>query len=138
MLIRCLYVSRPAAAITSGLISSILAQAARNNPPLGVTGLLCFTADAFIQVLEGTRESVCQLLTSIVVDPRHRRLEILVYEEVDERRYAGWAMGELDLGQLDERLLLQHYGSASLDPYRSAGRATMALLEHLARLGLTP
>jgi hypothetical protein len=46
---------------------------AKNNPALGITGLLCVSDDLFMQVLEGGRDEVCELYNTIVRDDRHHR-----------------------------------------------------------------
>ncbi len=138
MLIRCLYVSRPTDRVSSALISSIIAQAARKNPPLQITGLLCFTEDLFMQVIEGSRESIGILLASLYRDSRHKNLEILVYEEVSKREFEGWAMGEIDLDQVDRAVYVRHAGHARFNPYERSGGATMSLIHDLAAAGLTP
>ena len=53
-------------------LDEILRQCRKNNPLLGVTGLLCVTDNLFIQVLEGGRDEVCDLYNAIVRDERHR------------------------------------------------------------------
>ncbi len=138
MLIRCLYVSRPTGRVSSALISSIIAQAARKNPSLQITGLLCFTEDLFMQVIEGSRESIGVLLASLYRDPRHKNLEILVYDEASKRDFEGWAMGEIDLDQVDRAVYLRHAGNTRFNPYERSGGATMSLIYDLAAAGLTP
>jgi Sensors of blue-light using FAD len=61
MLVRCLYASRAAKALAPAVIDQILEQSQRGNPRKGITGLLCFTGDIFVQVLEGGRDEVCEL-----------------------------------------------------------------------------
>ena len=61
MLVRCLYASRPAAGLRPADLHQILNQSRKNNPPLGITGLLCVSENLFIQVLEGGRDEVCDL-----------------------------------------------------------------------------
>ena len=53
MLVRCLYASRATSPIGEPLVGEILEEARRNNPRYGITGLLCYSGDVFIQVLEG-------------------------------------------------------------------------------------
>ena len=44
------------------MLDSILELLARNNPRLGITGMLCFTNEVFVQVIEAGRDEVCLLL----------------------------------------------------------------------------
>ena len=84
MLVRCLYASRASSPITQALLDAICETSRRNNPPQGITGLLCVSEDVFIQVLEGGRDEVCALYNTIVGDKRHEGVRLLSYEEICE------------------------------------------------------
>ncbi len=131
MLVHCLYASRPAAPLGPRLIESILAASRKNNPRDGITGILCYTQDVFIQMLEGGRDEVCELFNGIVRDERHRDVRILIYEEILERKFGNWTMGHVDIAKVNPGLLLKHSTKAVLDPFSCSGLATMALLEEL-------
>ena len=135
MLVQCLYASRLAAAQAESQIDSIMEQSRRNNPRLGVTGILCFTNDVFIQVLEGGRDEVCDLYNKIVGDARHRDVRLLVYGEISERRFSNWTMGQVDIARVNPGLLLKYSKKATLDPFGCSGRATMSLIHELLDSG---
>src|SRR5512134_3049029 len=84
MLVRLLYASRPVEALTDSVLDSILNESRSNNPALGITGILCFSDALFIQVLEGGRDEVNELLNTIIRDARHAKVRILSYEEIRE------------------------------------------------------
>ena len=130
MLVRCLYASRAAAPLVPQ-VDAILEQSRRNNPKLGITGLLCVSDDLFIQVLEGGRDEVSDLFVTIARDPRHAQVRILLFEEIAERRFAHWTMGQVHLGKVNPALLLKYSDKPTLDPFTCSGRATMALLDEL-------
>jgi hypothetical protein len=131
MLVRCLYASRAAQPMNGAMLDEILEQSRRNNPALGITGLLCVSEDVFIQVLEGGREAVCELYNAIVRDARHQQVRLLVYEEIAQRRFNAWTMGQVDVARTNPALLLKYFTCARLDPFEAPGRATLALLEEL-------
>ena len=131
MLVRLLYASRAAALITPDAIEAILVQSRTHNPALGITGILCHGGDVFMQVLEGGRDTVNALYGQIVRDPRHREVEVLHFEEVSERRFAGWTMGQVNLAKVNPSIVLKYSDKPVLDPYGISGRASMALLEEL-------
>lgn len=131
MLVRCLYASRPAAPLSPDVMDSILEQSRRNNPRLGVTGMLCISDDVFIQVLEGGRDEVCELYKTIVGDSRHTNVRLLVYQEITERRFGHWTMGHVNIAKVNASLLLKYSEKASLNPFACSGQATMALLDEL-------
>ncbi|MCX8115339.1 MAG: BLUF domain-containing protein [Burkholderiaceae bacterium] len=131
MLVRLLYASRTADAVTHEVIESILAQSRKHNPELGITGILCHGGDVYMQVLEGGRDAVNGLYNKIVRDKRHRDVVLLHYEEVTERRFAGRTMGQVNLAKVNPSTLLKYSEKPVLDPYATSGRAAMALLEEL-------
>jgi hypothetical protein len=131
MLVRLLYASRAASPLTAPIVDSIQAQSRENNPQQGITGLLCFSDDIFIQVLEGGRDEVCELFNAIVRDDRHTNVRILSYEEIDARRFGGWIMGQVNIAKVNPALLLKHAEKAVLNPFNCSGHASMALLDEL-------
>lgn len=135
MLVRLLYASRAAAPLTESVIEDILTQSRRNNPRQGITGILCCSGEQFMQVLEGGRDEVCELFNAIVRDPRHSKVRILSYEEIPERRFGGWTMGQVDINKVNASLLLKYAEKAELNPFASSGRAGLALLEELITTG---
>lgn len=131
MLVRLLYASRAAKPLAPDTIDTILSSSRKNNPALGVTGLLCHSGDIFMQILEGGRDSVNQLYTRIANDPRHGNVILLDYEEIDERRFASWTMGQVNLGKVNPSILLKYSERPVLDPYAVPGKVSLALLEEL-------
>ena len=129
MLVRCLYASRPAAPLAADVLDSILAQSQKNNPRRGITGMLCFTHEIFIQVIEGGRDEVCKLFNAIVRDERNVDVRILVYEEITERKFGNWTMGQVNVEQINPAMLLKYSEKSELNPFACSGRATMALLD---------
>jgi hypothetical protein len=135
MLVRLLYASRCSAALTTSLVESILEKSRASNPRQGITGILCFSDDLFIQVLEGGRDEICHLFNAIVRDDRHRNVTILVYEEIRERRFGGWTMGQVNIGKVNASLLLKYSEKAVLNPFVGSGRASLKLLDELIATG---
>ena len=133
MLVRLLYASRAAESVNADTLHAILKQSKAHNPEVGITGVLCFcfNAGVFMQVLEGGRAQVNRLYNRIARDPRHRDVELLSYEEIGERRFAGWAMGQVNMNRLNPALLLRYSESPVLDPYSVSGSVSMALFNEL-------
>lgn len=131
MLVRLLYASRCNQPISQEFMDTLLSQCRTHNPQMGITGILCWGDDVFLQVLEGGRMAVNSIYNQIVQDPRHRDVILLSYQEIAERRFAGWTMGQVNLTKVNPSLLLKHSEKPTLDPYAVTGRASMALLEDL-------
>lgn len=135
MLVRCLYASRPTEPLSGPFLDAILEQSRKNNPALGITGLLCVSKDLFIQVIEGGRDEVCDLFNAIVRDDRHQQVRLLIYEEIDERQFGNWTMAQVNVSKLNPVMLLKYFKRAELDPFSSSGKATLALLTDLIATG---
>jgi hypothetical protein len=131
MLVRLLYASRSTAPVTGALVDAILTRSRSYNAEHGITGILCYCGETFMQVLEGGRNPVNALYGQIVRDPRHRDVVLLSYDEITERRFAGWTMGQVDLHRMNLSLVLKYSERAVLDPYAVSGRVSAALLEEL-------
>jgi hypothetical protein len=131
MLVRLMYASRASDAVDQDTLVAILKKSKAHNPSVGVTGVLCFSSGTFLQVLEGGRAGVNALYNRIAADPRHRDVVLLGYEEIDERRFAVWSMGQVNMSRLNPALLLKYSETATLDPYAVSGKVSMALFEEL-------
>ena len=131
MLVRLMYASRTTEAFKPESLSAILKKSTANNPSVGVTGVLCSSGEVFLQVLEGGRSQVSALYNRIATDPRHRDVVMLSYEEIEERSFAGWAMGQVNMNRLNPALLLKYSEKAVLDPYAVSGKVSMALFNEL-------
>ncbi|WP_338845611.1 BLUF domain-containing protein [Massilia sp. W12] len=131
MLVRLLYASRVVGGMNQELISDILAKARKNNPSAGLTGVLCYGGEIFLQVLEGGRDQVNAVYGKILRDPRHKDMVLLEYGEIAERHFNNWTMGQVNLSKLNPSVLLKYSSLPQLDPYTVSGKASMALLEEL-------
>jgi hypothetical protein len=131
MLVRLMYASRAVPAVDQEELLAILRQCKARNPEHGITGVLCYSEGIFLQVLEGGRSAVNALYNRIVADPRHTQVELMSYEEIGERRFAGWSMGQVNMARLNRSLLLKYSATATLDPFSVAGGVSMALFEEL-------
>jgi hypothetical protein len=131
MLVRLMYASRAVPALDQEELVTILRQSKANNPGTGVTGVLCFSGGIFLQVLEGGRSAVNKLYNRIVADTRHSDVELLLYEEIGERRFASWSMGQVNMSRLNPSLLLKYSATAALDPFSVSGKVSLALFEEL-------
>ncbi len=130
MLVRLIYASRAADA-SAQAIEAILTQAREHNPATGITGVLCYGGGVFLQAIEGGRSQVSALFGHIQRDARHQDVELLHYEEIDERRFGGWTMGQVNLSRINHAIVLKYSETIELDPYAVSGKMSLALLEEL-------
>ena len=131
MLVRLLYVSRAVSPDSPETIESILADSRAHNLGQGITGILCYGGGIFLQAIEGGRMQVNGLYSHIVGDKRHKDVVLLHYEEISERHFGGWTMGQVNLAKLNTFIVLKYSERPELDPYAVSGRVSLALLEEL-------
>jgi hypothetical protein len=130
MLVRLLYASR-AIDTSPDAIDAILLQSRQHNPECGITGILCYGGGIFLQAIEGGRMPVSELYGHIQRDARHKDVVLLHYEEIPERRFGGWTMGQVNMSKINASILLKYAEKPELDPYSVSGKVSLALLEEL-------
>jgi hypothetical protein len=130
MLVRLLYASR-AVDTSPCAIEAIVATAREHNASCGITGILCYGGGVFLQAIEGGRMPVNELYGHIQKDVRHKDVVLLHYEEITERRFGGWTMGQVNVSRINASILLKYAERPELDPYAVSGRVSLALLEEL-------
>lgn len=97
-------------------VARILAQSRRNNARAGIVGALHYADGNFLQVLEGPRDAVEDLLARLGQDPRHRRLTVVRSQPVEAVSFASWSMKFVP-SAADVRALLAETGQARFDPF---------------------
>ena len=130
MLVRLLYASR-AVDPSDTAIESILSQSRQFNPTCGIIGILCYGGGIFLQAIEGGRNAVNDLYSHIVRDSRHKDVVLLHYQEITERRFGGWTMGQVNTSRINASILLKYAEKPELDPYAVSGVVSLALMEEL-------
>jgi hypothetical protein len=81
-------------------VSDIVRFARSFNRDNGITGILVFDGEHFVQLLEGEPRAVMALASRIECDRRHELFEIVHEQEHDaERRFPRWSLAyALDAG----------------------------------------
>ena len=92
MTYRLIYSSEATAEMARTDLEQMLTESRLRNAKRGITGVLVFSDGVFLQVLEGERDDVEDLMVSLRRDPRHRNLKVLHEEEIDRRVFPTWKM----------------------------------------------
>jgi hypothetical protein len=132
MLVRTLYISRSAGPQTSTMTGSILKTALSFNKVNQITGVLCQGTGFFIQVLEGERNIINQLYGRIVHDSRHKDVELVSFEEINQRKFKQWSMALINLSDTDPMVVLQH---PEFDPYSATAAFLAAQIDEWIATG---
>lgn len=115
-----IYVSIDTREVTNPIrAADILAEARRNNARDDITGVLTFTGGRFVQILEGRSDRLEDLLARLLVDHRHRDMEVLARRTITHRDFPGWDMvsPRLARSQIDKLNTLLIETPKDLDAY---------------------
>lgn len=101
------YFSTPES-ISDDVIHSILIKSQEKNARLHVTGALSYNGERFMQVLEGERATLTELIIKIANDSRHRKFTLLGFRPIDERLFSSWSMAYIAPDALSEYIISRY------------------------------
>ena len=132
------YASRSAGPFSEQDLIELLTSARARNEALRVTGMLIYSGESFLQLIEGDEASVEVIWDRIRLSPRHTNLRVLQDGPATERLFSEWSMGfaHPDANSLEETL--PGYRAGSVYPFVnsqlvSAADTASTLLELSAR-----
>ncbi len=118
-MLRLIYFSTARLGLDPADLENILSHAVASNVARGVTGILLYNGQNFLQVLEGPRQAVEELYARIGQDGRHTGVALIKTEDVSTLSYPEWGMKlkELnsDLGENSLLRLNQEIADALVD-----------------------
>jgi hypothetical protein len=113
-------------------VDAILASAQRNNSHLGVTGALIFNDGIFAQVLEGSRREIELTFERIQRDARHSDVEVLAFEEVQNRQFPSWSMAFVGRSRDGENLFGHISEATGFEARRMEGERIFEIMRAIA------
>ncbi|MFT4683655.1 MAG: hypothetical protein ACI8RP_000076 [Urechidicola sp.] len=102
---RIAYTSQSLEQFSKRDLLNLLHDARAFNKIDNITGVLMHRKGNFLQVFEGESETVGDLLTRILNDPRHNKIKIMLDASVDRRLFSNWAMGCADFDKPELSLI---------------------------------
>jgi len=103
-----LYRSQAVSPLSSAHLTALLEESRAYNEAHDITGLLCYSAGHFVQLLEGTTTEVYRLYARIRQDPRHHQVQTLHEAAEPSRFFADWRMAFVEVEQKEFFWLLTH------------------------------
>lgn len=94
---RLVYRSRALGPDMSADMEAILKTSVWYNAKHRITGALGRFGSTYVQVLEGSSDSLDILLGRLRADPRHTDVVVLLRDPVPVRSFPGWSMARADL-----------------------------------------
>lgn len=88
------YISKATVPFTSASLKELTELANNNNEKLNVTGCMAYASGYFLQLLEGSEETVDSLYRKIEKDNRHKGTKLLLEARIDDdkRLFDKWFM----------------------------------------------
>jgi hypothetical protein len=117
-IIHLVYISKAIRPMNSDDFPSLLTPARENNHHLQINGMLLYQRQAFLQVMEGRKTVVENLLRSIVKDERHTDVTVLLKRPIAAREYADWDLKFINLDTINLSKIKGYnaYARAAIDP----------------------
>ena len=134
-LVRLIYASGATDACDLKELKAILKVARENNRKEGVSGVLCYDPQYFLQWLEGPRENINLLYATILRDPRHTRVTILDYREVHHRIFSDWSMAYVSTRKMEQGILFKYAVGERFDPFVLTAEAAREFLIEISQTG---
>ncbi|UXD86731.1 BLUF domain-containing protein [Thalassolituus hydrocarboniclasticus] len=133
-LVRLIYASRKTEFWNDLELGRLLENAQRYNKAHHITGILYFNRKYFLQCIEGQREIVSSLYNEIVQDRRHCDVQILAFDEIDERDMEHWHMSYLPDSQITQSMVLKYTNSTDFDPFSMTARGALSFMRNACHL----
>jgi hypothetical protein len=92
-LFQIVYVSCSVGKLTEMDLDNLLEEIREKNIRKGVTGLLLYNDELFIQIIEGERTVIEELYAVLAKDARHNNIVKILEEPVECRSFPNWSMG---------------------------------------------
>lgn len=78
--------------LSASIFEEVESHARDYNQQHGITGTLCYGNGHFLQCIEGKKQNVFTLQQRIFADNRHKNVEVLLLQPINQRSFADWRM----------------------------------------------
>lgn len=134
ILVSMTYASRANPNVSAEDFNEILQQAQENNAANGITGMLTFNKDYFLQTIEGPRAQINRLLYGLIADERHYDLQIIETRELKHREWSKWSMNYASPTEANAAVYLKYSTTIGFNPYLLSADAANDLMRELSTL----
>lgn len=134
LLSQLIYTSKADVALKKSDIDAILEVSRINNERNGITGLLLYNQNVFIQCLEGGRGVINATYQKISEDTRHHSPQVTWFCEVHQRDFGAWSMNYVGQGIALRDTFISFGLTNELLLESMTGESMLGLLKTMARL----
>ncbi len=78
--------------LRASIFDEVEAHARKYNEQHGITGILCYGNNHFLQCIEGKKSHILALQKRIFSDNRHKDIKVLLLQPIEQRIFLDWRM----------------------------------------------
>jgi hypothetical protein len=137
ILCRLIYSSEAVTGLAYPDLKDIMQKSEENNAPMGISGMLCFGNEKFLQILEGDRQALSATYERILKDERHYNSQLIEFVEIESRCFTSWSMKVVQTGEQQytkqmKELSMKYSSSPDFDPTIMTSRQCLEFMKELA------
>ena len=136
-MIQVSYISAARSPLSTDDLARLLDDCRDYNAEHDITGMLLYSHETFVQILEGEEAEIDALLKRIKKDARHGDIRMLDRKPIAEREYARWSMGFRRLADTEFRNIpgLEDFSAENFNPAFLGSNASVvdSLMKHFRR-----
>ena len=130
-LVRLIYASRMTPSCGPKELKQILDISRKKNEAKGITGVLGYDSETFLQCLEGAQDVVNELYRTIIMDERHKDVTLIGHGSIDQRNFEKWSMAYLNVEDYSKDVAFKFGVARKFDPFSMNETQAMAFLVHI-------
>lgn len=130
-IIRLIYVSNHGS-ICNRFANEILQVSQCNNRRDSITGVLIINDEDFIQLLEGSREAVTSCFSRILLDKRHRNVQVVCVNDASLRLFPRWSMCSVRSSRVRRVSLVAQLQAGTFDPFRASAQELQQVFQAIS------
>lgn len=138
VLCRLIYGSTARADLAYPELKDIMEKSEKNNTPVGISGMLCFGNEKFLQILEGERQVISATYERILQDERHYNSQIIEFIEIESRLFTQWSMKVVQMGEQFPKkvkeLSMKYSGFPDFNPTEMTSKQCLEFMKELSLL----
>ncbi len=113
MLYHLIYRSKAKGPVNWESLKNIMQQSQDKNSASDLTGMLFYSGQIFLQILEGDQAQINRVYSDICKDDRHENIELLVFCPINKRHFSNWNMRLIQYSSIDpnmQEFMTRKYG----------------------------
>ncbi|WP_286829026.1 MULTISPECIES: BLUF domain-containing protein [Kordiimonas] len=116
---------------TSCDMDTILLNSRGFNKDHHITGALWFNGATFVQMLEGSRTSLSDVLQRIMRSDAHHKFELVFFEPAPERIFSDWSMAYYHASKDEQDIVKKFATGDHFNPREMSAQSLITFMRYL-------